>query len=217
MRMSSRALLVCFALGLAAFTGCGDDDDDDSPTSGSGGSGAKSGSGGAAGKSGAGGKAGGGSDAGKGGGGGGTLCSKYGGKDNVGKVIEQKVVPELLADCRINAYFVDLTAARKTHLSDCLAIQAQELFGCPDVKYQGSKSSSGSECRSMKAAHVGLGLSEGDLDALLEDVGKGLKAGGVSDADIGTAAAALLGFKGDIVETDDPKTPTQDECDDAGI
>jgi hypothetical protein len=199
MRMSSRALLLCIGVVLSAQAGCGDDDD--TTGAGSGGSGGKAGSAGS--KAGSGGTAGSGT---------GTLCAKYGGKDNVASAIKEKVVPELTGDCRINAFFSSLSAARVTHLKDCLAIQAQELFGCPGVKYQGSKSSNDMECRSMKVAHAGLGSSAGDFDALIEDVAKGLKAAGIEDADIATAGEALMGLKGDIVEAD-KSDRTKSKCD----
>jgi hypothetical protein len=77
----------------------------------------------------------------------------------------------------------------------------------------------------MEAAHEGLGLSNGDFDALLEDVAVGLAAAGVSGADIDTLSPTLLDMEEDIVELESEET-TESECiedpadagmDDAGL
>jgi hypothetical protein len=202
MRMSSRAWLLCIgACGALAVMACGGDDDT-SDSAGTGGNKAGS-TGGAGSKADSGGVGGTGSN---------TLCAKYGGKGNIATVIKEKVIPELTGDCRINAFFSSLSAARVTHLQDCLAIQAEELFACPGVKYEGAKSSNDMECRSMKVAHTGLKASGGDFDALIEDVAKGLKAGGVEDADIATAGAALGGLEDDIVENASEDTASKTRC-----
>ena len=78
--------------------------------------------------------------------------------------------------------------------------QVQELFGCEGVTYAGSHASNGLPCRSMAKAHIGLQISQGDFDALIEDVVSALSAAGVTTEDIGLAAPALLGMQADIVE-----------------
>jgi len=144
-----------------------------------------------------------------------SLCEKYGGTQAIGSVIATKVVPEIAGDCRINAFFASLPPERLTRLSDCLSIQAEELFGCPGVTYQGSKASNGLACRSMAESHAGLGIRSADFDALIEDVVAGLSAAGVESADIQMAAPALLGLEPTIVEKSDEGL-TSAACD-AGV
>ncbi|HEX4353281.1 MAG TPA: hypothetical protein VHZ95_10210 [Polyangiales bacterium] len=218
--MSSKALLFTVGILSVSVVACGDDD---STTTG--GSGGSSGSSGKSGNGGTGGTkaAGSGGSSGKGGTGGsgsGTLCDKYGGKDNVGMVITGDVIPMIAADCRISPFFTSLSMARLTHLSDCLSTQAEELFACEGVTYAGSKDSAGVTCRDMKTTHTGLGIGSADFDALIEDVAAGLKKAGVSDADITTAGGALSGLKSMIVEMPDATSPTMPTamCEaDAGI
>jgi hypothetical protein len=105
-------------------------------------------------------------------------------------------------------------------LTECLSIQAEELFGCDGVKYEGSKDSSGATCRDMKTTHAGLGIGAADFEALIDDVAAGLKKAGVSDADIMTAGGALQGLESQIVEMPNAGTPTMEApmCEvDAGI
>jgi hemoglobin len=141
-----------------------------------------------------------------------TLCAKYGGADAVASVIKNQVIGEIAADCRINAFFTTLSQAGLTRVSDCLAIQAQQLFACPGVTYAGASATNSLPCRSMSEAHAGLGVSEGDFMALIEDVAAGLGSAGVEEADIAAAAPALMGLKPDIVE-DTATEPTRAGCD----
>jgi hypothetical protein len=129
-----------------------------------------------------------------------TLCDKYGGSAAVGAVVTQFVVPALTQDCRINAYFAALSEPGVQRVSECLSIQVQELFACTGITYAGSRASNGLPCRSMAKAHIGLQISQGDFDALIEDVVSAMAAAGVSAEDIGLAAPALLGLQSDIVE-----------------
>ncbi|HEX5661308.1 MAG TPA: hypothetical protein VFX59_29165 [Polyangiales bacterium] len=137
-----------------------------------------------------------------------SLCTKYGGAAGVERAIKRYVLEELATDCRIGLHFTMLPANRLARFSDCLSIQAQELFGCPGVTYAGSKSPNGLPCRDMKTAHTGLGLSAGDFDAVLSDVASGLLKAGVAQADIDTVAPVLLGLEPAIVESQVP-TPSQ--------
>ncbi len=150
--------------------------------------------------------------------GGGTLCAKYGGPDAIKGAITQHVIPAIAADCRVNGFFASLSNDQLTRLSDCLSIQAQELFACEGITYAGAEASNGLQCRSMAAAHAGLGISGGDFDALIEDVVAGLGAAGVEADDIGAAAPALLGLKGDITEAPNDNDPSAPICsaDDGG-
>lgn len=143
-----------------------------------------------------------------------SLCAKYGGASVIKGAITQEVIPTIAADCRINGFFASLTTDQLTRLSDCLSIQAQELFGCEGITYAGAQASNGLACRSMTAAHAGLGISGGDFDALIEDVVTGLTAAGVEADDIGAAAPALLGLKGDITATPNNNETTAPMCTD---
>lgn len=146
-----------------------------------------------------------------------SLCAKYGGADNVESVVKNQVVGAIAGDCRINTFFTSLGEDAFTRVNDCLAIQVQELFGCAGVTYVGSKDSNGQMCRSMSEAHLGLGISQADFDALIEDVVAGLSEAGVEQADIDAAAPALLGMQDDIVEQDfDENTKSMCEMGGAG-
>jgi hemoglobin len=140
-----------------------------------------------------------------------TLCAKYGGPAAIAAAINQHVVPTIADDCRIGAFFAPLTTRALVHVDECLAIQAQELFECPGVSYEGSSDSFGDECRDMATAHNGLGISDGDFDALLEDVTAGLQAAGVSDDDIAVVAPTLGGLRDPIVEVSTPGV-TREAC-----
>lgn len=146
-----------------------------------------------------------------------TLCLKYGGKENVAKVVEKNIIVDsIAADCRINGFFTLLSDEASHRLNDCLVQQVQELFSCEGVEYAKAKSRDGLACRSMLEAHAGLGISDGDFDALIEDVVKGLTAAGVEEADIGAAAPALLGMRADIVEKDGDTANAKAACDVGG-
>jgi hypothetical protein len=192
---------------LVALVGC--KDDKKSTETDAGGSNAGTGGTAEAGKGGGGGEGGSGAQ---------TLCDKYGGAKNIGDAITKKVIPKIAGDCRINAFFAQLPEEHFVRLQDCLSLQAEELFMCPGVKYEGSKASNQLPCRSMKVAHAGMGVGSGDFDALIEDVAAGLAEAGVDAKDIGAAAPALVGLKSDIVEKADAKTPTMAMCtaDDGG-
>jgi hypothetical protein len=140
-----------------------------------------------------------------------SLCAKYGGAENVAKVVRMNVIGAIAGDCRINTFFTSLSADAFKRVDDCLTIQVQELFGCPGITYAGAKASNGLACRSMVAAHTGLGISTGDFDALIEDTVAGLTEAGVAGADIGAAAPSLLGLKPAIVESAST-SPTKGMC-----
>lgn len=141
-----------------------------------------------------------------------TLCAKYGGADNVAAVVQTNVIGEIAADCRINTFFTSLSTDAFTRVNDCLTIQVQELFGCEGISYAGAMASNGLECRSMAEAHEGLGISDGDFGALIEDVVAGLQEAGVEQADIDAAAPALLGMQDAIVEDSGNDATTQMMC-----
>lgn len=141
-----------------------------------------------------------------------TLCSKYGGAAAVDAVVQGHIVPAIAGDCRINSFFTSLSADGLSHVAECLSIQVQGMFGCPGVTYAGSRDARGVPCRDMVEAHVGLQLSQGDFDALIEDVVAGLTAAGVEEADINAAAPALLGMQSAIVAQPEYADPSHGLC-----
>ena len=141
-----------------------------------------------------------------------TLCAKYGGADNVASVVKNDVIGAIAADCRVNSFFTELGSDAFTRVEDCLTIQVQELFSCDGVTYAGAEASNGLPCRSMATAHVGLGISDADFNALIEDVVLGLGGAGVEEDDIMAAAPALLGMQDDIVEAADDDASTRGSC-----
>lgn len=148
-----------------------------------------------------------------------SLCAKYGGPSVIKGAITEHVIPTIAGDCRINGFFASLSDPQLVRLSDCLSTQAQELFGCEGITYEGSEASNGLPCRSMTAAHASLDISGGDFDALIEDVVTGLSAAGVEEDDIGAAAPALLGMKPEITANDEaePTAPMCEANDDGGL
>jgi hemoglobin len=194
---------LCAALGMIALAACGDDEEQantsGSPAATTGNGSSSSSSSNAA-------------STGTGGMGEMTLCEKYGGAANVATVVSTNIIGTIAQDCRINAFFTSLPPAGLTHVTECLTIQVQELFGCEGITYQGSMDSAGMPCRDMQTTHAGLGISKGDFDALIEDAAAGLTDAGVDMADIAAAAPALLAMEGDIVEDPNNTMPTQGTC-----
>lgn len=146
-----------------------------------------------------------------------TLCEKYGGPDALPAIVGS-IFGAISADCRVNGFFAPLPNDKLSHIGDCMVNQVGWLFGCPGMVYDGSVDSQGEVCRSMKDAHMGMGLSHGDFVALLDDMAKGLTAAGIEESDITAAAPALLGMEPDIVESDsDAITGGQCAMGDAGM
>ncbi len=157
-----------------------------------------------------------------------SICLTVGNGDaTAGAAAIDGVVDQFLtkvtADCKINGYFSTLTASGVTHLSECLKIQVEELFGCPDVKYAGSKDKAGVACRDMVAAHQGLKITEPDYDALITDLVSVIPDGVKAHPDFAGIAAALTApktestsFKSAIIEDKASTTNPKAACTDAG-
>jgi hypothetical protein len=228
------ALLVVAALGGAVA--CGDDDDDDRTDNGSAGStttGGKSGSSGATNQAGVVSKAG--STAAAGAGGSGPvdsqLCLDLGGPANIDAVVrgdgktsktdafngfkfekdgrQASVLLNVATDPCIGQQFAHLLApeqaAELEHLAECLSLFVQNTAGCA-VAYDGATDKAGKLCKSMKSAHVGLGITEQDYTALIMDAATALIAAGVAadSEQFKTVAAALTAddLKADIITND---------------
>jgi len=221
--MIRKTYITTFCIALSAW-GCSDDDDVNAPTAGSGGTMPTAGTGGSTGGVGGSSTAGtagsaGSSMAGSGGmGNGGSLCLTYGGPSGVASVVQNQVLGIIMSDCRINSFFTVLSDEAATHLSECLVIQFQEVFGCPGVTYAGSQDSSGAACRDMATAHASLGISDGGFGAMIDAIGAGLSIGGVQGPDVAQVVGAIYPTAAQIVDVTAGPGPTRVACDqpDAG-
>ncbi|MBX7099132.1 MAG: hypothetical protein K1X89_15585 [Myxococcaceae bacterium] len=129
-------------------------------------------------------------------------CDRVDGPAVVDTVVRTNLVSTLAGDCRISKHFTDLPAAGLNHVKDCLSTQVKEIFGCGGFVYAGSKDSQGVVCRDMVSAHQALKISDGDFNALIEDVVSTLQAANVPGDIIGAAAPTLLGVRSAAVTTD---------------
>jgi len=120
-----------------------------------------------------------------------SLYDNLGGKKAIAAVVDE-FVSRVAADNRINAFFKQ-TAADPKRLASFkakLVDQICEATGGP-CKYKG---------KSMKAAHMGMGVSGGDFNALVEDLSGALDKFKVKEADKNALLGALAPMKSDIVE-----------------
>jgi len=119
-----------------------------------------------------------------------SLYNQLGGKKGIKKVVDD-FVGNVAADNRINKFFADTAkdpkrlAAFKGKLVDHIC----QASGGP-CKYTG---------KDMKTAHRGMGISDADFNALVEDLVKALDANHVSADAKNTLLGALGPMKGDIV------------------
>lgn len=120
-----------------------------------------------------------------------TLYQRLGERKAIVAVVDD-FVANCAADTRINKFFAATAkdparlAAFKTNLVD----QICEASGGP-CKYKG---------KDMKTAHAGMGISNADFDALVEDLVKTLNKFKVAEADQKTLLGVLGPMRGQIVE-----------------
>ena len=120
----------------------------------------------------------------------GTLYQHLGGKKAIVALVDD-FVGRVAADKRINSYFA-ATAADPKRLASFkgkLVDQICQASGGP-CKYHG---------KDMKTAHAGMGITDADFNALVEDLVGALDKFMVADADKQALLAVLGPMKSDIV------------------
>ncbi|HZH31137.1 MAG TPA: group 1 truncated hemoglobin [Pyrinomonadaceae bacterium] len=115
-----------------------------------------------------------------------ALYYRLGGLDAI-KAVVGEFAARVLADERINKKFVKTDAARLTHY---LVEQVCAATGGP-CRYTGN---------SMKKAHKNMKVTEGEFDALVEDLVKALDKFNVPEAEKNELLGALAPMKSAIVE-----------------
>jgi hemoglobin len=117
-----------------------------------------------------------------------SLYDRIGGKDGVAAVADI-FAKNLVADPRVNKLFKK-SKDDLEHFKAMLGDQICELAGGP-CQYTG---------KSMKDAHKGMGITDGQFDAVVEDLKLALDEKGVSEQDKSELFAAIAPTKADIVE-----------------
>ena len=121
-----------------------------------------------------------------------SLYERLGGLDAIKAVIGD-FVGRVVADERINKKFAKSDGARVTHF---LVEQVCAATGGP-CKYTGN---------SMKKAHKNMKVTEGEFNALVEDLVAALDKFNVPATEKNELLGALAAMKGDIVEVNSPET-----------
>ena len=120
-----------------------------------------------------------------------SLYDRLGGKASITAVVDE-FVSRVAADTRINSYFAATAAdpARLKAFKGKLVDQICEASGGP-CKYMG---------KDMKSAHMGMGVSGADFDALVGDLVGALDKFKVGQHEKDQLLGALGAMKSDIVE-----------------
>jgi len=120
-----------------------------------------------------------------------SLYDRLGGKKAISAVVDE-FVARVAADTRINMYFAKAAADPKELKSfkGKLVDQICEASGGP-CKYKG---------KDMKTAHMGMGISGADFDALVSDLVGALDKFMVPQHEKDQLLGALAPMKADIVE-----------------
>jgi hemoglobin len=117
-----------------------------------------------------------------------SLYQRLGGRDGIALVVDD-FAGFLVADDRVNGRFKPLKPAEVARLKSNLADQVCEAAGGP-CAYLG---------RDMKAAHGGLGISEAEWDATVEDLVKALDKRKVGEPEKAELIRLLAPMKPEIV------------------
>ena len=115
-----------------------------------------------------------------------SLYDRLGGKDSITAVVDD-FVTRVAADTRINRFFAHANVPR---LKQMLVDQICQASG-------GSCTYSGKD---MKTAHQGMGITESDFDALVQDLVASLDTFKVGEREKSELLAILGPMKKDIVE-----------------
>lgn len=113
------------------------------------------------------------------------LYERLGGQDAIVAVIDD-FVANVAADDRINKFFANTDIP---HLKQMLVEQVCQATGGP-CKYSG---------KDMKTTHTGMGITEADFNATVEDLVKALDKHNVPQKEKDELLGALGGMKADIV------------------
>jgi hemoglobin len=122
------------------------------------------------------------------------LYDRLGGLDAITAVVDS-FVARCAADDRINRKFARTDVPR---LKKMLVDQVCEATGGP-CAYSG---------RDMRETHDGMGVTAGEFDALVEDLGATLDEFTVPAAEQAELVGILGPFRGEIVEVESPETGT---------
>ena len=122
------------------------------------------------------------------------LYDRLGGLDAITAVVDS-FVARCAADDRINRKFARTDVPR---LKKMLVDQVCEATGGP-CTYSG---------RDMRETHDGMGVTAGEFDALVEDLGATLEEFSVPAAEQAELVGILGPFRGEIVEVESPETGT---------
>ena len=117
-----------------------------------------------------------------------TLYQRLGGREAIKQVVDD-FVANLAADPRVNARFKGLDAAKSEKLRTNLADQICDATGGP-CAYLG---------KDMKTAHAGMGITEAEWNATVEDLVKSLNKFKVGAKEQQELVSTLGGMKKDIV------------------
>lgn len=124
----------------------------------------------------------------------GSLYDRLGGESAIKAVIED-FVGRCAGDSRINPKFARTDVPR---LKAMLVEQVAEATGGP-IRYSG---------RGMDETHLGMQVTAGELDALVEDLSATLNQFGVPGAEQAELLGILGPLRADIVEVESPETGT---------
>ncbi len=123
-----------------------------------------------------------------------TLYDKLGGKDGVAGVIDS-FIANITTDKVVSKYFAKTKGPKLDHFKQMLADQICHEAGGP-CQYTG---------KSMKDAHKGMGITDAQFNAVVQDLNLALQEKQVGKEDADALLAKLGAAQDDIVEKKAPK------------
>ena len=130
-----------------------------------------------------------------------NLYQRLGGNAGIKGAVDAIVAAEVM-DPQIAAFFAPATMAGHTpsvaQIKECLVLQIGNAAGGPE-QYP-AMVSGGFTCRSMAAAHAGLGIPATVFDKFVMIAAATLTSAGVSAADVATLGGVLNSTKTDVVQ-----------------